>query len=114
MFIHLTRIIAICLLILINGCSTSLHGAFVATSYAGEFKHTAPEKLGPVEGRSCQTMFLYIFPQGNSPVTDEAIVNTKKAYEDTRFIADISIDDETNWKFGYSIRCVVVRATAYR
>ena len=57
---------------------------------------------------------LYVFPLGDAPTTDEAISNAKSVHEDISFIADISIDDETRWGIGYSLKCVVVRATAYR
>ena len=71
-------------------------------------------ELGPVEGRSCQTGVLYIFPLGEAPTTAEAISNAKSVREDTGFIADISIDDVTRWGVGYLVKCVVVRATAYQ
>jgi hypothetical protein len=51
---------------------------------------------------------------GDQATTDAAISEAKKVFKDTKFIADISIDDETLWKFGYSVQCIVVRATAYR
>jgi hypothetical protein len=57
---------------------------------------------------------LYILAVGDQATTEAAIADAKKEYEDAKFIADISIDDETIWKFGYSIQCIVVRATAFR
>ena len=107
-------LITVCLAILLNACSTSLHGSFVTTSYAGEVEHPAATELGQVEGRSCQTRPLYLFASGDPATTDIAIANAKSVHEGTSFIADISIDDETRWRFGYAVQCIVVRATAYR
>ncbi len=108
------RLISACLAILLSACSTSLHGSFVTASYAGEVEHSAATELGPVEGRSCQTRPLYIFASGDPATTDMAIANARSVHDGTIFIADISIDDETRWRFGYSVQCIVVRATAYR
>jgi hypothetical protein len=80
----------------------------------GEMERQAVIRLGPVEGRSCQTRVLYVFPSSNPPTTHEAITNAKDERESTSFIADISIDDETQWRIGYSVKCIIVRATAYR
>ena len=108
------RLGCICLTVVLSACSTSLHGSFVTTSYQDEPGDSAVTELGPVEGRSCQTRILYLFPMGDSPTTDEAIANAKNVHQGTRFIADISIDDETWWGVGYAVRCIVARATAYR
>ena len=103
---------------LLSGCSTSLHGSFIAQSYAnpGDSDHTDSEitaKIGSVEGRSCQTQPLYILALGDPATTDAAIKDAQNKIEETRFLADISIDDETAWSIGYSVQCIVVRATAY-
>jgi hypothetical protein len=104
-----------CLALLLNGCATSLHGSFVAVSYTGDVKQLSDaEVLGQVEGRSCQTRPLYIFATGDPATTHGAIEDAKRVRENTAFIADISIDDETEWKIGYAVQCIVVRATAYR
>ncbi len=108
------RLITSCLAILLSACSTSLHGSFVTTSYTGEVERPSATELGPVEGRSCHTRILYIFPRSHAPTTDEAIANAKSVHEGISFIADISIDDETRWRFGYAVQCIVVRATAYQ
>lgn len=86
----------------------------MANSYSGGLEEEVVAALGSVEGRSCQTRSLYLFPRGESPTTDEAIANAKNVHHGTRFIANISIDDETRWGFGYAVMCIVVRATAYR
>jgi len=108
------RFACIYLTVLLSVCSTSLHGSFVTTSYAGGLEDPVVTELGSAEGRSCQTRILYLFPSGDSPTTDEAIVNAKNVHQGTRFIADISIDDETRWGVGYAVKCIVARATAYR
>ncbi|MCX2982052.1 hypothetical protein EYC98_14410 [Halieaceae bacterium IMCC14734] len=103
-----------CLLMALGGCTTSLHGSFVTSSYPGAMTGSPAEKLGLVEGRSCQTQALYLFANGEPPTTEQAIKDAKSERADTRFIADISIDDEVRWGFGYSVQCIVVRAMAYR
>ena len=114
MSIRARHLIAVCLAISLNACSTSLHGSFVATSHANPDDLQSASKLGPVEGRSCQTQPFYLLAIGDQATTDAAITDAKKVYGDAKFIGDISIDDETLWKFGYSVQCIVVRATAYR
>lgn len=102
------------ILSLLSGCASSLHGSFATTSYAGDVDPVDAEVLGPVEGRSCQTQFLYLLSVGEPATTHAAVEDAKSVHEGTRFIADVSIDDETFWGFGYSEQCIVVRATAYR
>jgi hypothetical protein len=101
-------------LFLLSGCSTSLHGSFIAQSYTGHGDSETTEKLGLVEGRSCQTQPLYILALGDPATTDAAIKDAQNKIEKTRFLADISIDDETKWSIGYSVQCIVARATAYQ
>ena len=108
------HLVAVCLAITLNACSTSLHGSFVATSHASPDDLQSASNLGPIEGRSCQTQPFYVLAIGDQATTDAAIADAKKVYGDTKFIGDISIDDEILWKFGYSVQCIVVRATAYR
>ena len=98
---------------LISACTTSLHGSFVTNSYIGEDVEDNPVPLGPVESESCQTRILYLFASGAAPSTSDAIQAAKDQYEDTRYLADISIQEQTKWKFGYSIECISVSATAY-
>ena len=112
--IRARHLIAVCLAISLNACSTSLHGSFVATSHASLDDLKSASKLGSVEGRICQTQPLYVLAVGEQATTEAAIADAKKVYGDAKFIADISIDDETVWKFGYSVQCIVVRATAFQ
>ncbi|MEI6857869.1 hypothetical protein [Psychrilyobacter sp.] len=72
------------------------------------------EKIGPVKGRNCQTMMLYIFPRGASPSTNEAIESAKNQQQGTKYITDITIDDRIEWKIGYSIQCITVEGTAHK
>jgi len=102
------------IVIVLGGCTTSLPGNFVPTSYVGNLNYSTVTELGPVEGRSCQTRPLYIFAHGDPASTHGAIEATKSVFEEARFIVDISIDEETRWGFGYSVQCIIVRATAYR
>lgn len=100
-------------LLLVSGCSTALHGSFIEQSYAGQDTSGTARELGHVEGRSCQTQPLYVLAIGEPATTDAAIKDAKAQLEQTRFLADISIDDETEWSIGYSVQCIIVRATAY-
>jgi hypothetical protein len=84
-----------CSILLLGACSTSLHGSFVTMSYAGAADVQDAEEIGPVRGRSCQTQPLYVFASRDQATTDEAIKEAKSFHTGTRFIADISIDDET-------------------
>ena len=59
-------------------------------------------------------MALYLFPLGKAPSTAEAKQAAREQYEGTKFLTDISIDDRTEWYFGYSIECIAAEATAYR
>ena len=114
MDIRACKLITVCITFLLNACTTSLHGSFVTASFTGGVDQRDAVELGPVEGQSCQTGVLYVFPLSDAPTTDEAIENAKSARGDISFITDISIDDETQWGIGYLEKCVVVRATAYR
>jgi hypothetical protein len=60
------------------------------------------------------TKVLYLFPVGPGPSTAEAIKSAREKYADTKFLTDVSIDDRTEWAFGYSVECITVEATAYR
>ena len=108
------RLAGVCLLLTLGACTTSFHGSFVSNSYPGPKDGSTAEELGPVEGRSCQTQTLYVFAKGEQPTTEQAIKDAKSVRAHTGFIADIAIDDEVRWAFGYSVHCIVVRAMAYR
>jgi len=98
---------------MLGACSTSLHGTFIASSDKGDGSGTAATTVGPVEGRSCQTRPLYVLATGEPATTHAAIEAAKAVHENTRFLTDIAIDDETRWSFLYSVQCVVVRAMAW-
>lgn len=108
----LTGFLAIVLLL--TSCATGDHGTFVTSTYTGDQGLIENVALGEVTGNSEQTWFLYFFPLGEAPSTFEAIQDAKSQIDDTRFLIDVSIDDSEDWKFGYSIQRVEVRATAYK
>jgi hypothetical protein len=56
---------------------------------------------------------LYVIAAGEPVSTAAAIHDASSKYEQMNFLADISIDDETQWLIGYAVQCIVVRATAY-
>ena len=96
-----------------TSCTSSLHGSYAPTSYVGGEATTGAPPLGPVEGSSCQTKFLYVLPLGQEVSTRAAIQSAKTQREGTRYLADISIDDRTRWGLGYSEQCITVDAVAY-
>ena len=93
-----------------TGCTQSLHGSFVVSSFV--YENGVPHVLGDVEGRSCQDKILYLFPTGDRASTNLAIGDAKTKIDGTDLLTDISIDDEVYFGFGYSRRCIVVHATA--
>lgn len=93
------------------GCTQNMHGSFTPSTYR---ENQAPARiLGSVEGRSCQTRVLYTLPKGARATTDRAVLDAMSKIENTEFLANMSIDDEMYFGFGYSRRCIVVAATAY-
>lgn len=97
----------------VSACTTAGHGTFVASTYTDGGVGEKRQALGPVRVRSCQTRALYVFPVGPAPSTDEAIRLAKRQYEGTEFLADVSIDERAEWKFGYFRQCIEVTGTAY-
>ena len=101
-------------LLLFVACTTGHHGTFVSSTYADAENGLGSNRIGPVKGQSCQKMILYLIPTGPPPSTAEALQDAKNQYEDTRYLADISIDDRTQWRLGYSWQCIIVEGQAYR
>ncbi|BDY04557.1 hypothetical protein F0521_15980 [Ferrimonas sp. YFM] len=99
------------LIMVLAGCTSALHGTFVPHSYKGDSEKASA--LGPVEGRSCQVQGLYILPMDEPPSTQQALEAARLVIPGTLYLADISIDDETLWHFGYARQCIVVQATAW-
>lgn len=111
---RLKSILYIVILFLLYSCATSNHGTFVSSTFLGEDRGTVNTELGKVTGVSKQEWFLYIFPIGKAPSTDEAISNAKAKIKGTKYLTDISIDNRTYWKFGYSVQVIEVKAAAYK
>lgn len=101
-------------LLFLSSCATSNHGTFVSSTYVEQNEKTGAKVAGKVTGESSQSWFLYIFPLGEAPSTNEAILDAKSKIEGTKFLTDLSIDDRTYWRFGYSEQVVKVEATAYK
>ncbi|QDP02795.1 hypothetical protein [Thalassotalea sp. PS06] len=106
-------LITFVLIFSIAGCATSNPGVFVDTSYKPSVDSNE-EYLGDVQGESRQRWILYLIPIGDPPSTHEAITKAKQQIKGTRFLADISIDEKTDWSFGYSEQIIIVNAQAYR
>lgn len=100
------------LLLILGGCATSNHGTFVNSTYIKEGHQISNQVLGNVRGESRQVWFLYIFPIDESPSTSQALLDAKNKIEGTVFLTDVSIDDRTYWKFGYSEHAIEVDAVA--
>ena len=105
---------AILAVLLLSACSTGTHGSFVPNTYISSQDSSKPVKLGPVSGRSCQTLVLYFFPSGPAPSTFEAMKDARGQYEDAKYLVDVSIDNDSEWFLGYSKECISVEAIAYR
>ncbi|WP_246036996.1 hypothetical protein [Thalassotalea litorea] len=99
--------------VFLYGCSTANPGIFVSSSYIAN-PDKAAHFLGEVQGESRQRWILYLIPMGDAPSTQQAIINAKQQISGTRFLADVSIDDRTEWGFGYSEQIIIVNAQAYR
>ena len=110
-----SRIISlpIVMLLLLTACSTGFHGSFVANTYIGDNTKKITPAKGLARGDSCQSRVLYLFPKGESPSTQEAIQRAKKQYEGTEYLADVSVENRTEWAFGYLRQCTTVIGTAY-
>lgn len=108
-----TFCVLVAILLTMPGCTSSLHGSYAPISYVSDDVIQTSEALGRVQGMSCQTKFLYVFPVGEGVSTSAAIRRAKEDREGTRYIADISIDDRMNWQVGYLEQCITVEAIAY-
>lgn len=98
-------------LLILSSCATAQHGTFVASTYVDP-TITGVEVVGKVSGESKQTWLLYLFPIGETPSTDEAIMDAKSKVVGTRYLTDLSIDGRTYWGLGYSEYVIEVKATA--
>ena len=98
----------------LTACSTGFHGSFVPSTYIGTEDSANPGEIGRVMGESCQTRVLYLLPYGPAPSTANAIQSAKDQYEGTKYLTDVSIDERTEWKIGYSRQCVIVEGIAHR
>lgn len=98
-------------LLILTSCATSKHGTFVASTYVDP-AIVGEKIIGKVSGESRQTWFLYIFPVGKAPSTDDAIRDAKSKIEGTQYLTDLSIDDRNYFGFGYSEHAIEVQATA--
>lgn len=101
------------MILLLTACSTAFHGSFVANTYINDNskKNTTPRGLA--RGDSCQTRVLYLFPAGESPSTQEAIQLAIKQHEETEYLANVTVENRTEWEFGYLRQCTTVTGTAY-
>jgi len=107
------QLLLIATLLMVCGCTTSNHGTFVASTYVDP-KVTSKDVVGKVNGESKQIWILYIFPHGEAPSTDKAIIDAKSKIEGTKYLTDLSIDDRTYWNFFYSEKVIEVKATAHK
>ena len=98
----------------LTACTTGYHGSFAPSTYTGSEDGANFGQISRVKGQSCQTRVLYLFPTGLPPSTAEAIQSAKDQYEGTKYLTDISIDDRTEWRIGYSEQCITVEGIAHR
>ena len=110
----INSLIYLIILAILSSCATSNHGSFVPSTHKHINDETVSKNCQKVIGESKQTWFLYIIPIGNAPSTDEAISDAKSKINDTKYLTDLSIDDRTYWKIGYSEQVIETRANACR
>ena len=109
-----TLYFAISAFFFLTACTTGYHGSFAPSTYIGSKDGANSGQMVRVKGQSCQTLVLYLFPTGLPPSTAEAIQSAKDQYEGTKYLTDISIDDRTEWRIGYSEQCITVEGIAHR
>ena len=107
------RTSALLLIVLLASCSTGDHWSYSRRTYYDTNAYANPKKLGTVQAESCQTNILYLFPSGKAANATDAIAEARVQRADTVFLADLTVEKVTRWRFLYSIECVVVTATAY-
>ena len=107
------QLLLIAVLLIVCRCATSNHGTFITSTYVDP-KVISEEVVGRVYGESKQIWILFIFPLGEAPSTDEAIMDAKSKVEGTKYLTDLSIDNRIYWKFGYSEKVIEVKATAHK
>jgi hypothetical protein len=101
-------------LIIFIGCTSANHGTFVSSTYLETNNKKGNKLIGEVVGESRQTWFLYIIPIGEAPSTNNAIQDAMSKNAGTKYLTDLSIDDRTHWKVGYSVQIIRVEAKAYK
>ncbi len=100
--------------LLIGGCTSARHGAFLPMTYADSSHRASAEFIGAVEGESVQNYLFYILPLGTPASTEDAVNKAESPLEGTAFLSNVSIDDRTWWGFGYATQIIRVNARAYR
>lgn len=108
-----TPLVVVSTFLLLSACTTANHGSFVPNTHRGNYSESGRKPLGPVAARSCQTRVLYVFPSGPGPSTKAALQQAMAQYDGTEYLADVSIDNETDWGVGYARDCVEVTGMAY-
>ena len=104
---------ALLLVVLLVGCSTGERWSYSQRTYFDTNEYVNPRALGPVRAEDCQTNILYLFPSGKAATATRAIEQARVQRKDTVFLADMTVEKVTRWRFLYSVECIVVTATAY-
>lgn len=102
----------VALSMLVVACSTGFHGSFVEHTYRGDTSDLHRPAKGLASGSSCQTRALYVFPTGEPPSTRAALDAAKAYYPGTAYLTDVSVENTTDWAFGYARACTTVTGTA--
>jgi len=97
----------------LTGCSTGNLGSFSETTFFDSSRAKNVRELGPVQGESCQTMVLYVFPKDTPASTQEAMQKALSAQDGAVFLANVSVERRQYWHVGYSEVCTLVTGTAY-
>jgi hypothetical protein len=101
-------------LISLSSCTTAAHGTFAKSTFLETNNKYQNIFVGKVVGESSQTYLLYLLPVGEAPSTSEALSDAESKIPGTKYLTNLSIDNITYWKFGYSIRVIKVEANAYK
>ena len=106
------HLIILPLFLFIFSCSTGSHSSFITHTYIDKKANIQEQFIGRVSGESSQIWFLYLFPIGGSPSTLDAVNDAKSKVEGTKYLSDLSIDDQMIWKIGYRKQTIKVTADA--
>jgi hypothetical protein len=106
-------VVGVALTAVSTGCATGHFGEFSVSTFYDPNLYTHIRELGPVQGESCQTKVLYVFPWRSPPSTLDAIEQALSQRDGAVFLGNVSVERHEHWHIGYSRLCTLVTGTAY-